>query len=167
MLGVRRRSAASACLAAAAFEELERFRSIRGDRPGEASRDRGLRCAVPDRHAIAEEEIVIGFERIPLVSCGPWGAGTVRRASIEKCSRLLLGLGACLALAALPARAQQPLTSCSTGSIALQTTAWSHNLDLPRFDPVNGVLVGVRLDLHAHIEGSARAENLEPGPSNL
>ena len=52
----------------------------------------------------------------------------------------------------------QPFSQCNTSSVPLQPTAWSSSVTFPRFDPANGVLVGLQLSLNAHIEGQARAE---------
>src|SRR5690349_15659415 len=65
----------------------------------------------------------------------------------------------------LPASAQTPLQQCHTAGVPLQSTSWTQNIPIPKFDPNLGVLVGVTYAFSTHIQGVAKFESLDKAPA--
>ncbi len=64
---------------------------------------------------------------------------------------------------ALSGAAQQ--TQCFTDSIPFQATNFSNSVSIPKFDPNLGTLQSIQISLTGNIQGSARAESLDAGPT--
>lgn len=56
---------------------------------------------------------------------------------------------------------------CYTASIPLTTTDWSGSIQVPKFDPALGTLVGVEWYLSGHVEGNASFESLDNEPADV
>jgi hypothetical protein len=70
-----------------------------------------------------------------------------------------------VALAAPAARAQNPV--CHSFSIPSATTNWTSALQVPRWDPQDGVLLSIDFTLTATTIGTARCESLDARPSTV
>ena len=70
-----------------------------------------------------------------------------------------------LVLAAAGTRAQNPV--CHTFTIPSATTNWTSALQVPRWDPADGVLLSIDFTLSATVSGTARCESLDARPSTV
>lgn len=70
-----------------------------------------------------------------------------------------------LSTAALLARDARAQTQCHVEVVPMQLTDFTRIASLPRFDPALGQLVGVDIEVSAHVLGAARLESLDAQPS--
>ncbi len=70
-----------------------------------------------------------------------------------------------LAATALSAAAQQTQTVCFTDAIPLQPTNWTNSVSIPKFNPNLGTLQSITFQLTGNVQGTARAESLDAGPT--
>lgn len=77
---------------------------------------------------------------------------------------LALSAGALLA----PAAQAAPFNThqvCYSDSVPMQTTNWVSSVSIPRFNPADGILIGIHFWLHGSAVGDARVESLDNAPS--
>jgi len=77
-------------------------------------------------------------------------------------------VSAALTFAQQSAIAGGPLQQiCFSGSVPLQTTNWSTNVNLSKFDPDWGTLQQIHVTLAGEVRGTARAESSDPSPTQV
>ncbi len=87
-----------------------------------------------------------------------------------KLHRFTTSIGACALLAAATTAATSTaggLQVCYSDGINTQTTNWTSQLTVPKFDPAMGVLLSVDFELRGDILGSAAIESLDAQASTV
>jgi len=69
-----------------------------------------------------------------------------------------------LAASAITASAQTQ-TVCFTDAVPLQPTNWTSTVSIPKFNPNLGTLQSISFQLTGNVQGTARAESLDAGPT--
>ncbi|MCY2959439.1 MAG: choice-of-anchor E domain-containing protein [Planctomycetota bacterium] len=61
--------------------------------------------------------------------------------------------------------AQGSATTCFSDSIPLQSTNWNGTVSIPKFNPALGTLQSIQFTLSGNVQGTAKAESLDNGPT--